>query len=76
MPNSGKSKDQLKGWGPVGRWVNNVYEAGKKLQEKSGVQTAFGPTRKDNLKEQTEARGQAWGALLQNRTYDSKGKRK
>ena len=59
---------------PVSRWVTNVFNAGEKLGHATGIQTTLGPSRQDNSKEQTAARGQAWGALLQNRTYDEQGK--
>jgi hypothetical protein len=59
---------------PVSRWVDNVFSAGQKLGTSTGNTTAFGPSRKDNPEEQKRDRGQAWGAILQNRTYDEKGK--
>jgi hypothetical protein len=59
---------------PVSRYLDNLFNAGVKLTDTSGQVSAFGPRRTDNLKEQADARGQAWGAILQNRTYDEQGR--
>jgi len=58
---------------PVSRYITNVFNAGEKLAGAVGQPNLFGSSRKDNPKEQAAARGQAWGALLQNRTYDEQG---
>jgi hypothetical protein len=59
---------------PVSRYITNVFNAGEKLTAATNQVSAFGASRKDNPKEQEAARGQAWGALLQNRTYDEQGR--
>ena len=54
---------------PVSRWVNNVFDAGSKLGDASRMRYETEAQKKEVEKKQAEARGQAWGALLQNRTY-------
>jgi len=59
---------------PVSRWVTNVFDAGEKLGHATQKISETKSGQKQIEKEQTAARGQAWGALLQNRTYDEQGK--
>ena len=59
---------------PVSRWVTNVFDAGEKLGHAAEKRSETKSGQKQIEKEQTAARGQAWGALLQNRTYDEQGR--
>jgi hypothetical protein len=58
----------------VSRWVTNVFDAGEKLDHAAERTSETKSGKKQIEKEETAARGQAWGAILQNRTYDEQGK--